>query len=246
MKLIILSAGQGNRLKPLTDNKPKCMVEYKGRPLIDHIISANRACEINDIVLINGFKGEILESYLSGSNIRFYTNDRFDKTNMVYTLFCAEKEMDDDIIISYGDIYYGPKIIEKLINSDADIGIAVDSNWRSLWELRMDDPLKDAETLKYDKNENIIELGKKPVSYDEIQGQYMGLIKISKNIINKIKEIYTGLDKNRLYDGKDFENMYMTSFLQYLIDTGIPCKAVLITEPWMEIDNVSDLSVDVG
>ena len=76
----------------------------------------------------------------------------------------------------------------------------------------MENPLEDAETLKIDKNGNIKELGKKPSNFDDIEGQYIGLIKVKQGILNHFKEFYKNLDKNTTYDGKDYENMFMTSF----------------------------------
>ena len=67
-----------------------------------------------------------------------------------------------------------------------------DDNWLSLWSLRNENPINDAETMKFDRQGNIIELGKKPKSINEIESQYTGLIKISKN---KIKGIYFILSK---------------------------------------------------
>ena len=85
--------------------------------------------------------------------------------------FCAEHEMDGDLTISYGDIIYTDKVLNQITQNKSDIVVAVDKNWRELWALRMEDPLKDAETLKMDANCNIVELGKKPSSYGEIEGQ---------------------------------------------------------------------------
>ena len=71
----------------------------------------------------------------------------------------------------------------------------------------MENPLDDAETLKIYKG-NIIEIGKKTNTYKDIEGQYIGLIKISKKILKKIIKFYDNLDRNSLYDGKNFDNMY--------------------------------------
>ena len=105
----------------------------------------------------------------------------------------------------------------------------------------MENPLEDAETLKI-KDDKIIELGKKPQNYSEIEGQYIGLIKISKNIVNKVIDYYDSLDKNKLYDAKDFDNMYMTSFIQMAIDNLVDVKPVYINGGWVEIDSVEDLN----
>ena len=240
MKVIILAAGQGIRLKPLTDSKPKCMVEYKNKMIIDYILDTVNSCNINDIAIVDGYKKEVLENAVNAENIKFYTNEDFDKTNMVSTLFSATDFMDDDIIISYADIIYQEKVLQKLIDSKGDFNVVVDKKWRELWEQRMENPLEDAETLKI-KDGNIIELGKKPNSYNDIEGQYIGLIKISKNVINKVIEYYNNLDRKKIYDGKDYDNMYMTSFIQMVIDNLMPVQPVFIEGGWLEIDCFEDM-----
>lgn len=241
MKMIILAAGQGTRLRPLTNDKPKCMVEYKNKPIIDYILETSMSCGIEDIAVVNGYKKDVLEEYLKTYKLHFFTNKKFDRTNMVSTLFCAREFMDKDIMISYADIVYKKEILEKLISSKEDFSVVVDKDWKELWGQRMENPLEDAETLKI-KEGNIIELGKKPQSYNEIEGQYIGLIKISKNIVNKVIDYYDSLDKNKLYDEKDFDNMYMTSFIQMIIDNLSDVKPVYINGGWIEIDSVEDLN----
>ena len=241
MKIIILAAGQGSRLRPLTNEKPKCMVEYKSKPMIDYILDTVKECGIDDIAVINGYKKDVLENYLKDENITFFTNKTFDKTNMVSTLFNAKEFMNDDIIISYSDIIYKKEILEELINSKDDFSVVVDKKWRELWSLRMENPLDDAETLKV-KNGNIVELGKKPTNYSEIEGQYIGLIKISKDTINRVIEFYDNLDRDKMYDGTDFDNIYMTSFIQMIIDDLLDVKPMFIEGGWLEIDSVDDLN----
>ena len=240
MKVIILAGGQGSRLRPLTDAKPKCMVEYQNKPIIDYILESMQRCKLSNIAIVNGYKKEVLQEYLKNRKIKFYTNEDFDKTNMVSTLFCAKDFMDDDLIISYADIVYNDNILQNLIDSKDDFSVVVDRKWRELWSQRMDNPLEDAETLKI-KDSKIIELGKKPNSYNDIEGQYIGLIKISKEVIKKVVDFYMTLDKDAIYDTKDFNNMYMTSFIQMIIDNLLDVKPVFIDGGWVEIDCVDDL-----
>lgn len=241
MRAIILAAGQGTRLRPLTDDKPKCMVKVKGKPIIDYTLDNLSACGISDINLISGYKYEVLHDYCKKRVSDFFINTNYKTTNMVHSLFCAEKIFNDDLIISYSDIIYSKKNLNKLIKSKYPISVIVDLDWRKLWSKRMSDPLTDAETLKLDSKNNILELGKKPKNYDEIEGQYIGLIKISKTVTEKIKDFYQNLDKNDLYDSKDFPNMYMTSFIQLIIDRLMPVKAVLVRGEWMEFDTIADI-----
>ncbi len=241
MKGIILAAGLGTRLKPLTDAKPKCLVPWKGRPIIDHILDAMEKTGLRDIVVVDGAFKEVLRDHLQARPLRFYTNPRFAQTNMVASLFSAEAEMNDDLIISYADIIYTPALLKRLMESSADVAVVVDKDWKRLWALRMSDPLTDAETLKLDAQDFILELGKKPKGYQEIQGQYMGLIKFSRKMMDELKSFYHTLDTQALYDGKPFDSMYMTSFLQLIIDRLSPIQAVLVHGGWLEIDSLQDL-----
>ena len=108
MKALILAAGFGSRLMPLTENKPKCMVEYKNKKLIDYEITALKEAGVGEIAVVGGYKFEILKEYLKTkfSISSFFENAQFAHTNMVQTLFCAkdflQKCMDEkeDLIIS--------------------------------------------------------------------------------------------------------------------------------------------------
>lgn len=239
MNAIILAAGEGSRLRPLTLEHPKCLIEYQGKPLIDYQLEALRNLGIQKIILVKGYKAESV----SRPGVLTVSNPDYATTNMVYSLFCAEKYFDDDLIVSYGDIIYEKSILEALIQSDSDFSVTVSLNWKELWERRMQDPLSDAETLKLDGEGNIRELGKKPCSYDEIQGQYMGLLKILQKFLPTVQSVYHHLDPQTLYEGRDLQNMFMTTFIQILIDRGYPVKAVPVTGEWLEVDRLEDLKV---
>lgn len=242
MKAIVLAAGQGARLRPLTDDRPKCMVAYKGVPLIDRILASLRAAGVRDLVVVKGYKADALRP----EGVRAYVNDAYAAGNMVTSLFTAEAELEGDVIVSYSDIAYGPDVVRALLATDADVAIVIDRDWRSLWQKRMPDPLADAETLKLDPDGFVRELGKKPRSYADVEGQYIGLVKMSARGVARIRALYASLDRERLYDGQPFPKMYMTSLLQLAIDAGIAVRAVPICGGWIEIDSPSDLTIDVA
>ena len=162
---------------------------------------------------------------------------------MVKTLFCAREFMarDEDLIISYGDIIYEENVLREILDCDNEMCVVADEEWERLWRLRMNNPLDDAETFVMDENQFIKELGKKPTSYSQIQAQFMGLIKIRRDMVAKFIDIYDQMDQHINYDGQNFDNMYMTSFIQYIIDTGWQVKAKLVKNGWLEIDTVDDL-----
>lgn len=239
MRAIILAAGQGTRLRPLTDDKPKCMVELAGKPLLHHQVNALRGVGINDIVLVGGYRSDQLQA----DGTQLVLNPDYATTNMVGTLFCAEHLMthDDDLLIAYGDIVYEQKVLRSLLDCDAPVALSIDREWQRLWESRMDDPLSDAETLKLEDENRIRELGKKPDSLEEIQGQYIGLIKVRSDFVAVLRDFYHQLNRSAHYDGKDFDNMFMTSFIQALIDAGHEVRAAFTDNGWIEVDTVEDL-----
>lgn len=233
--VLILCAGKGTRLRPLTNNVPKCMVKYKNSEIIDYILKSLRLNYLNDIVLIKGY----LDKKLKKSNTKEIINKKYDVTNMVYTLFEAEKYMDGtkDIIISYSDIVYSPDIVKKLKESNENISVVIDKDWYNLWSQRMEDPLSDAETLKIDSNGYITEIGNKPKSYSEIQGQYIGLIKFKSCMVKQILDYYKKSNLNN--------NIYLTEFLTLISKDICPIKAVEINGGWAEFDTIEDLNYDL-
>lgn len=237
MKLIVLAAGQGTRLRPLTDNIPKCMVPLEGKPLLEHQLETARAVGLKDLHVATGYR----EDVIAYPGVTKHQNPEYATTNMVATLFCAESIMDDDLIVSYGDIVYQPDVLRALMDSPAEVSVVVDLAWQRYWAARQEDPLIDAETMKLRADGTIAELGKKPESLEDIQGQYIGLMKFSRQALGQIRRFYHDLDRSARYDGKDFPNMYMTSFLQLIADRLMPLQAVFIRNGWMEIDAPSDL-----
>ncbi len=243
MKAVVLAAGEGSRLRPLTLDRPKCMVELRGKALLDYQLELFREAGIHSVHVITGYRAECIDR----PGIIRHHNPRYASTNMVYTLFRAAEVFsgDQDIIVSYGDIVYNAEVLQRLMACEAPVGVVVDLAWRAYWEARMEDPLRDAETLRMKEKDRIVELGRKPRDYSEIEGQYIGLIKVKADYTRAFVEVWRGMDQNACYDGQDFDNMYMTSFLQALIHQGWDVRAVFINNGWLEIDRLADLEVDV-
>jgi choline kinase len=197
------------------------------------------ACGIDDIAVVTGYRADRFH----GLGLATFNNPDYATTNMVVSLFSAADYLDgeDDLLICYGDIVYQPAIIRALLANDDVIAISADRNWRAYWELRMEDPRADAESFRMDSEGFVMELGKQVERVEDVQAQYMGLIKVRRDSVPRLLEVYRGMDHDALYDGKSFDQMYMTSFLQYLIDHRWPVRAVLVDNGWLEIDTLDDL-----
>jgi choline kinase len=236
---VILAAGEGQRLRPYTQSTPKCLVPFNGRPLIAYQIDALRSAGIKEIAVVTGYEHDQLEPY---GDIRIW-NSNFSQTNMVASLMKARDYLEscDEAVIAYGDILYENRIIDSLLESKAEIAVTVDTGWRSLWDVRMTDPLSDAETLKIDGDSMLMEIGRKPSSYSDIQAQYMGLIKVSKQGIRDVIDTWDSIGEDTRFMGRSAEMMYMTDLLEALIVSGVGIQAVPIEHGWLEIDTVKDL-----
>jgi choline kinase len=236
-KAIILAAGEGTRLRLFIFEKPKCLVEVEGKSLLQRQLDVLASEKIQPVILIGGYKAEMLKR----PDAQLRINPRFNETNMVWTLFSAEAELNDDVLICYGDIVYSRDILRAILRSDADIAVTTDLEWESYWRARNEDPLDDAETLKLHADGRIYEIGQKPNSLDEIEGQYMGLIKLSSQGCEVLKRVFhDAMNRNDLM-GKSVEKAYMTDLLQAVINDGYAVHSVPISGQWVEVDTVSDL-----
>lgn len=237
---LILAAGEGTRLRPFTNDYPKGLVSLLGKPLVSHQIDNLKSLDILDIAIATGYKAEKFNTL----DCKTFNNEFFDSTNMVESLFAARlflEEAKDDILISYGDIVYEKNNLKTILMTNSDVVVMVDDGWKNLWSLRNENPLNDAETLRYGAKGQIIELGKKPNSLSDIDGQYTGLIKISHHKIKDFISFYDQLDRFILYEGREFKQMYMTTFLQLLIDAGWTIMPARVNHGWLEVDTVEDL-----
>ena len=241
MKAIILAAGAGHRMGQYTTSIPKCLVEIAGQSLLQRQIEILHSLKIDDITVITGH----CANNINIAGIQKLHNPAFERTNMVSTLFLASEILNSgsSIIVSYGDIIYEKKILNNVITCDAPICLPIDIHWERYWSARMPDPLVDAETLKLNKFGDVIELGKKPSDRSEIEGQYIGLMKFNSPLAGQLTSIYNSLNRSDTYDGKDFDNMYMTTFLQILIDMKWRSKAIKIENGWLEVDTPEDLEL---
>jgi choline kinase len=232
MKGIVLAAGRGSRMGSLTNNLPKCRTLLFGKELIQWQLDALMDAGVNEIAIIRGYLSETFDF-----NLKYFENKRWADTNMVSTLISATQWLEHETsIISYADIVYSSDSISTLMNSNEDIVITYDPNWYELWSIRFDDPLSDAETFKL-QDGIITEIGNRANSIGEIEGQFMGLIKVSPKGWKRICEYL-----NR-YTTDEIDSMDMTMLLQGLINSGIKVHGVAISDRWMEVDSESDLKI---
>ena len=237
MKSIILAAGKGTRLGELTSNNPKCLVKLNGIPLLEYQLKIFEECEIHEIIIVAGYKSNKL-NYLSKNII---LNSKFNSTNMLYSLYCALDKINGDVLISYGDSVFDKSIVENMIHSKEDISVASDLRWKEYWSSRYIDPLSDLESFKVNDKGYIEQLGEKASSFDQIQGQYIGFIRLNSKGAQIFRRELKYFFTKKIINEKLFKDAYLTDFLQALITKGIKLKAIEIEGNYIEIDTIEDL-----
>lgn len=239
-KAIIIAAGLGSRLKSYTDNLPKCMLKFGDKTLLERQIEAYRNCGINNISVIRGYKKE----KINYEDLRYYENPDFENNNILNSLFYAEEELNGNVIVAYSDILFEASVVRRLLESQADISIVVDIDWRGYYDGRKEHPIEEAENVIFNANNEVLKIGKILTEKDDVHGEFIGMLKftprgaeIFKKHFHRAKEIYWDKPYQR---AAIFQKAYITDIIQDMADLGVPVHCVIIERGWKEIDTVED------
>ena len=233
MKLILLAAGKSSRIyKKL--GKHKCLLKIRNKTLIEKIIDDTRSCGLKKIDVIVGFKKENIMSYFKNSKIKFIYNKYYNTYEMLYSFILGLKNSNDDLIMSYTDIYYEKKIFKKLLQlKSKNIILPILTNWKSIWEKKNKNIFDDAETLKINKAKYLLEIGNKINKINKVNGQYMGILFVPKEMKEKLLKIYTSVKMKK--------GLHMTNFLNILIKKDLKIKCIPYQGTWYEFDDMEDV-----
>ena len=121
MKAIILAAGMGTRLRPITMSVPKCLVQVNSKPILEHQFDALLQAGIRDVVLVVGHLGKLLSDKYGtgygGMNIHYVENRIYDRTNNIYSLWLARQHLNSQLLLLEGDLVFEPEMLQRLIQT---------------------------------------------------------------------------------------------------------------------------------
>ena len=131
MKAIILSAGQGSRLGHLVDDRPKCLIDFNGRSLLDRQLDTLEACAVRDVVVVTGFHDELVQeavaARIGGPNVRTIFNPFYKVADNTGSLFMAREELGGDCLVWNGDTLVSRALMAKVLGNDrAGICVTID------------------------------------------------------------------------------------------------------------------------
>ncbi len=251
---IIAAAGFEKQLLPLIEEKPKCLLDIKGKTILERQVAALNECDIKDIALVRGYRKEAITL----PNIRYYDNDRFEETGDLFSLFCAENEMKGRCLILYGDIIFDTAVLEKLLKSPADISLVVDYAWTEALQrghpvphlkpdlVMLQNPPGKSYLFRYvmpEEQNRVLKIGQQ-LPLDQAHAEFIGLAMFSEKGSEALKRAYR--DATKKYQTKGFHEAgtvmkaSLTDMIQELIDTGHEVNCVPIFKGWMEVDSFEE------
>ena len=239
-KTLIVAAGLGSRLKDHTENTPKCMLDFGGKTLLQRQLLSYKKNGVDDISLIRGYK----KNKINYKGIKYFDNNDYKDNNILNSIFYGEEAINGNIIISYSDILFEPFIVKRAMESDHDISVIVDVDWRDYYINRKDHPLSEAENVIFNSNNEVVKIGKISSEKEEVHGEFIGMIKLNnrgceifKKNFHRVKKFFWNKPFQR---AKVFQQAYLTDMIQELVDIGVKVHCVIIERGWKEIDTVED------
>jgi choline kinase len=222
-KAIILAAGVGSRLRPLTDELPKCLLDVGAHTIIDQQLSALHQHGIADVVVVVGFQGDRIRRHL-GDRVRYLENERYERTNSLYSLWLARTELVCRTLILNSDVVAPPRLFDRLLQSPAPDAILVE----------LGDRFED-EDMKVTLEElRVVDFGK-DIAAERAHAHNVGVAKFSTEGAVRLAEcldrlVATGHEN-------DWVPVAFREFASHWPLTAVATDGL----PWIEIDYLRDL-----
>lgn len=234
MKAIILAAGIGSRIRPLTDNSPKCLLKVGDKTILERMLYHIQCCGIDEVIFVLGYLQDQIRVYVKTAfpelDATYLVNDNYDTTNTGYSLMLALRETKESAFVKFdADVVFDAEILKQLIDSAHENCLCIDKNIQL-----------DAEEIKVtiEGNNKVVKVSKSVRPIDAI-GESIGIEKISGQTAELL---LAELQKNML-DGENHQNYYEDAY-ERLIAKTVPFHALDISGlRWTEIDTHEDLAM---
>lgn len=222
MKAIIMAAGVGSRLKQLSGDRPKCLIEMEEVTLISRSVSMLQARGISDISVITGYKSELVHQVLK-SRVSYFHNPYFRVTNSIASLWLARDTLCDSVILMNADLYYEETVLDIAL-AQTDSAVMLSDCTR----------IEDADFRFGVEGNRILKTGNQ-LSNEETDCEYVGIVRIDRSLIHAFKKRL-----NKMVERGDFGNWW-EGVLYDFIDDGINVFHKDVEGAfWSEVDNIDD------
>ncbi len=234
-RALVLAASRGNNLYELTEDRPKAMLNIRGKPLLQRLVDEFKKCAVNDITVIAGYKSDTLD--VSGVDMRL--NTRFETTGELYSLACARDKFSDDMVIIYGDLLFRSYILQDLLERDGEIVIVVDSLLDEIgitgtpdyvWCDRPDDRSLFMQDVRLQR------VSEKKTPDDPPYGRWTGMMRVRSQGRAWLDQ---ALDELSTRPG--YEQLTLPDLLNELTRKGRPVTVHYINGHWLDVNSVNDI-----
>jgi len=224
MNIIILAAGRGTRLYPLTLEAPKCLLNLNSKEtLIERMIRLIKKNLSEKIIVVTGFKHECLEKKLS--SVKFVNNPFYAVTNSIASLWFAKDYLNDEAIIMNSDIIIEEKLMKDLRNIKNEATVLIDSSIS-----------READYKVAVYNDQVVVMSKDLVKFD---GEYAGITILSKKGSKKLKEKIESMVQQGYIN-----SWYEDALVKMIFDDSFKINYFDIADyKWAEVDTVDDLQL---
>ena len=235
MKGLILSAGMGTRLDPLTRTRPKCMVHVAGRPIMERQLDALRSAGVDNCTIVVGYMADAVRDHFGtrfhGVSLSYVENTVYDETNNLYSLCLAKAELDEDTLLLEGDLIFDDQLISRLVGFE-DGNTAIVDRFQSHMDgtvVLANGGVAGAMVLKADQGPE----------FD--YGPALKTVNIYRLSRETLAEAIIPEMEEFIADGRT--DQYYESAFAKLIESGRMKMTVMMTEKnrWAEIDTLEDL-----
>ncbi len=239
-RALILAAGGGTRYKSFTRDLPRCMLPLGGSTLLDRQLETFEQAGVTTVGVVTGWHGDKIVSDRAFTRL---DNPNFATTHTLGSLFAHPEFLDDDVIVTYADILFGPTALKTLLESPHDLTLLHDADWQAHYIGRLDKSLGYAETLvsAIDSPDQVELIGRELPFAERIVGELVGLMRFKGHGLDQLKSLYAkraASPNTPYYQARRFHNAALTDLLQDHIDADQPVHTLGLNHDWLEIDSV--------
>ena len=233
---VVLAASRGGELGEITRDKPKCMVDVRGRPLLQRLVSTLNESGVREVTVVRGWRKEAVQA----AGARFVDNDRFAETGEVASLAMAAGAITGEVVVAYGDVLFRSYILDSLLASRADVVLAVDAlNLPAAAGAKHDlvaaDRRYSGDYLD-DAPAHLTAMTSGEAATAATAGEWMGLARLSPTGAQWVCEEVEALKAEGLFDTADLPLLFTR------LAAKRPVRIKYFTGHWMDVDNLRDLA----